>query len=77
MNLHLCLEILNCESASVIYTHREDRKGALVPVFVLLWVVFTLRPMGGADEPIHQEGYDHLCHLVYQLGHDQQRPKTL
>lgn len=63
---------IHCHYSSSI-THRVSRQGALVPKFVLLWVVFTLFPIGGDDEPVHKEGYDHLCHLVHQLGHYQQR----
>lgn len=58
----------DCHCSSSI-THRVRRQGALAPKFVLLWVVFSLCPMRGADEPVHNEGYDHLCHLVHQLGH--------
>ena len=59
--------------SSILHTHRESRQGALVPEFVLRGVVFTLCPMGGTDEAIHQEGNDHLRHLVHQLGDYQQR----
>lgn len=58
-------------------THRKYRQGDLIPKFVLLGVVFALAPVGGADEAVHQERYDDLRHLVYQLGHDQQRCETL
>lgn len=54
------------------FAHRVGRQGALVPKFVLFWVVFALCPSGGADEAVHNEGYYNLCHLVHQLGHYQQ-----
>ena len=62
---------------SRLNTHRENRKGALLPEFVLLRVVFVVCPVGGADEAVHQEGDHHLGHLVQELGHDQQRRQTL
>lgn len=60
-----------------LYTYRENRQGDLFPEFVLLRDIFSLCPMGGVDEPVHQEGYDDLCHLVHQLAHYQQRCQTL
>lgn len=56
----------HCSSSK---THRVCWQGALVPKFVLLWIVFILCPMGGINESVHEEGYNHLCPLVHQLGH--------
>lgn len=54
-------------------SHWINRQVALIPKFVLLRVVFLLRPCGGVVEAIHEVRYHHLCRLVHQLGHDKQR----
>lgn len=53
-------------------THRVIRQCALIPELVLFWVIFALFPVGGTEQPVHEERYDHLCHLVHQLGNYQQ-----
>lgn len=60
-----------------MFTHREDWQGDLIPKFVLLWVIFSFCPVGGTNEAIHKERYHHFCHLVHQLGDDQQRCQAL